>query len=104
MGQASCLPSQALQAGSLHHKRPHLIIAYAEVNNYRLDRKARTITLDLTGSFQRAKVHCLLPGGKARRVEVDGREVRFKSTRIEKSHYADFTLDSLPRGPVTIAY
>jgi hypothetical protein len=28
----------------------------------------------------------------------------FKSTRIENSNYADFTLDALPRGPVTIAY
>ena len=37
VGQASCLPNLALQAGSLHHKRPNLIIPYAEVNKIGLD-------------------------------------------------------------------
>ena len=71
---------------------------------YRLDRKARRITLDLTGSFQQAHVHCLLPRGKAKSVHVDGRAVSFENTRIEKSGYADFELDALPLGPITIDY
>jgi hypothetical protein len=93
--------SQASRAAvTLHYPASNAYCSY----DYRLDRKARTITFDLTGSFQRAEVHCLLPAGKAKRVEVDGREVSFKSVRIEKSNYADFALDALPRGPVTITY
>jgi len=73
--------------------------------DYRLDEKRRRITLDLTGSFQSAFVHCLLPpGARAKKVTVDGAEVAFENTRIEKSNYVDFQLDDLPAGPIRIEY
>ncbi len=72
--------------------------------DYALDRKRRRITLDLTGSFERAHVHCLLPAGKARRVRVDGAEVSFKNVAIEKSRYVDFNVAGLPQGAVVIDY
>jgi len=69
---------------------------------YRDNRRGR-IELELTGSFAHAEVHCLLPRGKeARSVFVAGKAVEFRNTRIEKSNYVDFTLDSLPEGPVEI--
>lgn len=72
---------------------------------YRLDGKRRRITLDLTGSFGQAQVHCLLPGrSKAKKVVVDGAQVEFKNTKIEKSLYVDFALEALPAGPVLIEY
>jgi hypothetical protein len=72
--------------------------------DYALDRGRKQIKLDLTGSFTRAHVHCLLPSGKARRVRVDGVEVPFKNVTIEKSHYVDFNVDGLPQGAVKIDY
>jgi hypothetical protein len=73
--------------------------------DYALDRRRRRITLDLTGAFGSAHVHCLLPGAaKAKRVAVDGAEAEFKNSRIEKSSYVDFELDGLPSGPITIEY
>ncbi|NLF40964.1 hypothetical protein GX586_16090 [bacterium] len=72
---------------------------------YALDRARRRITLDLTGSFTRAKLHCMLPKGvKAKRVMVDGKSIAFKNTRVEQSGYVDATLDALPRGPVVITF
>ncbi len=72
---------------------------------YRLDAKKHRITLELTGSFRRAELHCLLPAGaKPARVEVDGQDVPFQAVKIEKSTYADFTLEQLPAGPVVIEY
>jgi hypothetical protein len=71
---------------------------------YRLDRARRRVTLDLTGSFRTAQVHCLLPAGKARRVTVDGADVPFRNTTVERSHYADFALQGLPRGSVVVEY
>jgi hypothetical protein len=72
---------------------------------YKLDEKKRAITLDLTGSFQAVDVHCLLPeGGQAHRVLVDGTEIDYQNASLEGSHYADFRLDALPSGPVTIEY
>lgn len=63
------------------------------------------ITLELTGSFEHAEVHCLLPGGKrASCVTVAGAEVAFANVCVEASNYVDFTLDQLPRGPLAIAY
>jgi len=50
-------------------------------------------------------VHCLLPGrARAKAVKVDGRDVAFENSRIEKSRYVDFELEGLPRGPITIDY
>ena len=73
--------------------------------DYGLDAKRRRITLDLTGAFASAHVHCLLPGrARAKRVRADGADVKFKNARIEKSSYVDFELDGLPRGPITIDY
>lgn len=71
---------------------------------YRDNRRGR-LTLELTGSFAHADMHCLLPRGrKAKRVEVDGAPVAFQNTRVEKSNYVDFALSSLSRGPVLIGY
>jgi hypothetical protein len=72
---------------------------------YRLDEKKRRITLEITGSFDHADLHVLLPGrAKVKRVTVDGEEVDFEPTALEGSQYADFTLDDPPLGPVTVEY
>jgi hypothetical protein len=69
---------------------------------YRDNRRGR-ITLELTGSFAHAEVHCLLPHGKkARSVEVAGKAMKFRNVKVEKSNYVDFTLDALPEGPILI--
>jgi hypothetical protein len=72
--------------------------------DYRLDRKARRIHLDLTGSFREAQIHCLIPAGKAKRVLLDGKEIPFETSRVEKSTYTDFTLTSLPTAPIVIEF
>jgi len=93
--------TQADQAKvTLHYPASGAYCAY----EYRLDHKRRRITLDLTGSFGRANVHCLLPAGKAREVLADGAAIKFTNSRIEKSSYVDFTLEQLPQGPVVIDY
>lgn len=104
-GEVSVSPrwavSQANEAQvTLHYPASDAYCSY----DYKLDRKAKRITLDLTGSFRLAHVHCLLPAGAAKSVEVDGQTVTFKNTKIEKSKYVDFTLLDLPRGAVTITY
>jgi hypothetical protein len=72
---------------------------------YNLDRKKRRITIDVTGSFEQAQVHCLLPGrGGAKKVLVNGEPVKHRTRRIERSTYADFDLDYLPAGPVVVQY
>jgi hypothetical protein len=71
---------------------------------YKLDRKKRTITLDLTGSFKQVRVHCLLPSGAAKRVLVDGEPVPFESEKVEKSRYVDFEIAGLPRQPIVVHY
>ncbi len=70
----------------------------------KIDRKAKRLTLDITGSLRKAKVHCLLPAGKAKSVSVDGREIRFRNVRVEKSSYVDFALNEMPTSPVVIRY
>lgn len=73
--------------------------------DYRLDRKRRRLALDLTGSFEQAQVHCLLPGrARVRKVTVDGAEVPFEHSEIEKSRYVDFNLGEMPRGRIVIDY
>ena len=75
--------------------------------SYRYHRQAaeQCLTLDITGSFSQARVHCLLPAGQqARQVTVDGVELSFTNVTIEASGYVDFTLDCLPRSPITIMY
>jgi hypothetical protein len=73
--------------------------------DYKLDEKKRRITLDVTGSFEQAQVHCLLPGrAKAKKVTVAGAEVPFENAKIEKSLYVDFDLPVMPDGPVVIEY
>ncbi len=72
---------------------------------YALDRTRRRITLDLTGSFTTATLHCLLPkGARAKRVVVDGADVPFKNVRVEQSSYVDLTLKTMPHGPLTIGF
>ena len=71
---------------------------------YRDNRRGQ-LTLDLTGSFGVADVHCQLPPGrKAGSVTMAGAPVAFRNTRVEKSNYVDFALDALPTGPVVIQY
>jgi hypothetical protein len=72
---------------------------------YRMDAKRKRIELDLTGSFEQADVHCLLPAkAKAVAVTIDGASAAFKNARIEQSNYVDFALDGLPKGAVVIQY
>ena len=93
--------SQASQASvTLHYPASDGYCAY----DYQLDRAARKITLEVTGSFRRAEIHCLLPEGEATRVEVDGQPVAFENTRMEASNYVDVILEALPRGAVIISY
>ncbi|MFA7235291.1 MAG: hypothetical protein WC058_00380 [Phycisphaeraceae bacterium] len=85
---------------TLHYPASGGYCAYA----YRLDRRRKKITLDLTGAFTQAHVHCLLPGRRVRRVLVDGREHAFEIVRVERSVYADFNIVGLPRRPIVIEY
>jgi hypothetical protein len=61
---------------------------------YRHDRAARTVTLDVAGSGDRARVHALLPDGvrAVRRAEADGRPVAFTLADVERSRYLDAEL------------
>ncbi len=86
---------------TLHYPASDGYCAY----DYRLDIKKKTLTLDLTGSFDELEVHCLLPGSaKARQVLVDGEEALFENNRIEKSNYVDFIVNGLPAGPIIITW
>jgi hypothetical protein len=85
---------------TLHYPASDGYCAY----DYRLDKKARRIHLDLTGSFHQAQVHCLMPAGKAKTVLVEGQSIPFETNRVEKSIYTDFTLTTMPTGPVVIEY
>ena len=94
--------SQATQAGiTLHYPASDGYCCYT----YKLDRAQKRITLDVTGSFRDARIHCLLPkGAKAKRVVVAGAGVAFKNTRVEQSAYVDFSSAGLPCGPIVIWY
>lgn len=73
--------------------------------DYALDRKKRRVTLDMSGSFDRAEVHCLLPSGStAKKVVAEGREVSFSNRTVEKSSYVDFTVEGVPTKPVVVTY
>ncbi|MFO8008255.1 MAG: hypothetical protein R6V05_11020 [Candidatus Brocadiia bacterium] len=72
---------------------------------YRLDEKKGRIVLDLTGSFESGRIHCLLPeGAQATGVSVGGEDVPFENVTVEDSAYVDFALDALPTGPINIDY
>ncbi|MBI5725486.1 MAG: hypothetical protein HZA50_16130 [Planctomycetes bacterium] len=84
---------------TLHYPASDGYCAY----HYRLDRPRRRIILDLTGSFERAAVRCMLPkSAKPKRVVVEGRDVSFKIKRIERSVYVEFAIVRLPHQPVEI--
>jgi hypothetical protein len=86
---------------ALHYPASDGYCAY----RYTLDRRRCRIVLDLTGSFEQAVVHCLLPpGAEPTRVLVDGAERSFRSARVEDSAYADFTLRTMPLQSVVIEY
>jgi hypothetical protein len=86
---------------ALHYPASDGYCAY----RYTLDRHRRRIVLDLTGSFEQAAVHCLLPpGAEPTRVLVDGAEHSFRSARVEKSTYADFVLTKMPLQSVVIEW
>ncbi len=104
--RASVSPRWASTCSTTNHVTLHYPASDGYCSyDYKLDAKRRRITLDLTGGFLSARVHCLLPGAaKAKSVKADGKELRFKNTRIEKSSYVDFELDALPRGAITIEY
>ncbi len=73
--------------------------------DYRLDRRRRRLTLDVTGSFHRLDAHCLLPGdARARSVRLDGEAIPFDNAKVQRSRYVDFTLDRLSNGPIVIEY
>ncbi len=58
---------------------------------YKLDRKKSQIEIGLTGSGISAEFHLLLPAGKkARSVQVNGKKIVFRNTRLESSNYVDF--------------
>ena len=85
---------------TLHYPASDGYCAY----QYRDNRRGQ-LTLELTGSFGAATLHCLLPRGQsAKRVTVAGQPVPFQNTRIEQSNYVDFKLATLPTGPVVIRY
>jgi hypothetical protein len=72
---------------------------------YKLDETAGRMTLQVTGSFQHADIHCLLPAEtEAKTLTVAGREVPFENAKVEGSCYVDFHLDAPPAGPVVIEY
>lgn len=72
---------------------------------YRHDAHANRLTLEITGSFTDALVHCLLPAGKrAYRVTIDSVEQSFTQVAVEASSYADFVLDGFPLGAICIDY
>lgn len=72
---------------------------------YTLDRRRRRIVLDVTGSGDETRIHCLLPGrAVVREVRVGRVPVPFAERRIEQSRYVDIELAGLPREPVTILY
>ena len=104
--RVSVAPRWAATQSAQNHVTLHYPASGGYVSyDYKLDRRRRRISMDLTGSFEHADCHCLLPaGGKAKRVLVDGEEVSFKTSRIERSSYVDFSLDRLPAGPVVIEY
>ena len=93
--------SQANEADiTLHYPASDRYCSY----RYRDDNQGK-LTLELTGSLERAELHCLLPKGKtAKRVNVDDAAVAFANVKVETSNYADFVLESLPRGLITIDY
>ncbi len=86
---------------TLHYPASDGYVSY----RYKNEPQKRRLTLDITGSFENARLHCLLPKGKkARRVTAGKREISFENTRIEQSNYADFSLDEMPPGPIRIEY
>lgn len=63
------------------------------------------IKLTATSSANSISCHVLLPQGKRpNRVEVNGNSIPFTVSTIEKSNYADFTLDAIKVGEVEIGY
>lgn len=100
-----CPRWQATEAGRaeacLHYPASGGYCAY----RYRHAASRRQVRLELTGSFDRAAVHCLLPPGRrARRVTVAGEETPFENVRVERSCYADFRVDSAAAGAIVIEY
>ena len=86
---------------TLHYPASNTYCSY----RYKLDRPRRRITLDVTGSFVHAQLHCLLPArAKVKCVLVDNAPVAFQIKRVEKSVYVDFELATLPRTAVMIEY
>ena len=87
-------------SATLHYPASDGYCSYA----LRVDRRRRQVDLDVSGSFRRARIHCLLPAGPATGVTLDGQDVPFRNGRVEQSHYVDFTLDGVPADPVRITY
>lgn len=96
---------------STEARQAHVVMHYPASNayaayRYRLDEKGRRITLDLAGAFCSAEMHVLLPRSarKVLSVTVDGQACSFKTVKIERSRYADFTLTAPPRGTIVISW
>ncbi len=73
---------------------------------YRHDGRRKRLRLAVTGSGEECRCHVLLPPGarRATGVRVGGRPVAFRTTRVEKSRYADFTLAPAVPQDVMITY
>ncbi|MBI5724720.1 MAG: hypothetical protein HZA50_12225 [Planctomycetes bacterium] len=66
--------------------------------DYKLDRKAKKISMALTASGDKCRCHILLPAGvsSVKAVKIDNKDASFAAGKVENSLYADFDAD----GPV----
>ena len=84
---------------TLHYPASDGYCAY----DYEWDAGAGELRLDLTGTFDRASVHCLLPVGyRATSVRVGDVAIPFTLNPVGESLYADFELKGLPEAAVRI--
>jgi hypothetical protein len=70
----------------------------------RLDRRARRLVVDVTGTFRQATLRILLPAGMRPRGATCG-DVRLpmRIEQVERSRYAVIGLDALPGASITLA-
>jgi hypothetical protein len=75
-------------------------VAYA----WRLDRGARTVSVDCASSGARRLLHVMLPGGtQAASVTLDGRTVPFVNVTVEQTPYVDLADERAGGSRVEIA-
>ncbi len=92
---------ESAAAACLHYPASDGYAAYT----WRHDVAGRRICLELAGSFDRARVRCLLPAGaSAATVSINGQPAQAEVVAVEQSRYAELTLEGTPAGPVCIEY